>query len=59
LSMLKKPGNQNRAQNSFFQKINQKKSSLFPVPVVVQQQFQWLRWHFFSFFILNQKYFSG
>lgn len=29
LSMLKKPGNQNRAQNSFFQKINQKKKVVF------------------------------
>lgn len=60
LSMLKKPGNQNRAQNSFFQKINQKKKVVFSqFRLLYNNNFNGFDDISFSFFILNQKYFSG
>jgi hypothetical protein len=53
--MLKKPGNQNRAQNSFFQKINQKKKVVFSqFRLLYNNNFNGFDDISFSFFILNQ-----
>ncbi len=55
LSMLKKPGNQNRAQNFFFQKINQKKKVVFSqFRLLYNNNFNGFDDISFSFFILNQ-----